>query len=141
MDTQYTAAENELRSPIRLKRTGDASGEIYVTLRFTEMPSGKVTGEIGGWGPGTTEQFVPLPYNMNDVYYNPGRSYIIKIVAVDGGGAIGSPDTATLTVIDDEQLPQVSINDISVVEGDPPENGTAFTTARLASCATSRSIT
>jgi hypothetical protein len=133
VDTHYTIAETPGKAVVKLKRSNTSLGpsglSARVTVRSTEMPSGKVLDYNVGWERGETEAGLNL--DNNDVYYNPGRSCTLQIVSIDSGGTIVSPDTATVTIIDDEQPPTVSVQDILVNEGDPQPNGPASTIAQF----------
>ncbi|HEX7676840.1 MAG TPA: Calx-beta domain-containing protein, partial [Thermoanaerobaculia bacterium] len=67
----------------------------------------------------------------DDPYYNPGKSYFCSIIEVNNGGAVGALRDTTMTVIDDEQPPTVSVNDVTVVEGTGTPNRSAVFTVSL----------
>ncbi|MEA2164722.1 MAG: large repetitive protein [Thermoanaerobaculia bacterium] len=112
----YTVAENG-PSTVTLTRTGTLPKFNDVQFLFTELPSGHQTGSTYRLLPDQVTSHV-FPFS-DDKYYNPGRSFLIKIVSVDSGGVVVEPSSATLTIIDDEQPPVISIYDLTVDEGNP----------------------
>jgi len=123
--SQYSGAENDRFLAAYVTVTGTVPNDTPFRLSFTEMPSGKVTTTDLTW-----TQFSESPRRISvindDLYFNPGRSVTVKIVSLGNGGAIVEPSTATVTIIDNEAPPAVSINDVTIVEG-TPQPGMAIT--------------
>ncbi len=123
----YTAAENASPS-FQLTHTGTVPANTVIQLNVFREPG--FTQTFGGgilWtGDGMTFTVAP-----DDHYYNPGQSYYCALQSVNNGGALGSLRDTTVTVIDDEQPPKVSIYDVTVVEGTGLPNRSAVFTVSL----------
>jgi hypothetical protein len=133
---QYSAQENNFPL-VYVTTTGTIPLNTPFQVSVTEMPSGHVQTYNLTWfsdGPRA------ISTGQDDLYYNPGRSFVAKILSVGNGGAIVAPSTATMTIIDNEAPPKVSINDVTIVEGtnDPglPTTSYAVFTVSLASALT-----
>jgi hypothetical protein len=111
---QYSALENEHPS-VLLIHSGTVPGDTNIQLRITEMPYGGTQVINFPWG--TSGDTRVISVGQDDPYYNPGRSFVVTILSVGNGGGIAAPGTATMTIIDNEVPPTVSINDVTIVEG------------------------
>jgi hypothetical protein len=111
---QYSALENEHPS-VLLIHTGTVPGDTNIQLRITEGPYGGTQVINFPWGTSSDTRVISV--GQDDPYYNPGRSFVVTILSVGNGGGIAAPGTATMTIIDNEVPPTVSINDVTVGEG------------------------
>lgn len=134
----------------------DESGVATVTVTRTEGSAGSVTvnyatGDITAsgkdyraasgslqFGPGVTSQTFTIAA-VDDTTDENDESVQITLSAAGGGAKLGSLTSATLTIIDNDAAPTVSINDVSVKEG-TVGSATALFTVTL-SAASEKTIT
>ncbi|HSY49722.1 MAG TPA: IPT/TIG domain-containing protein [Thermoanaerobaculia bacterium] len=137
---QLTAPESSTVQVV-LKCTGTAPANLQVGVSSTyfNFPSGSGYGYSFLWGaPGAPEHV--LTFNFADNYYDPGRSVVFTITSVSNGGAIGTPASMTLNIVDDEKQPVLSISDVTIDEGTAgpgiPTNIARFTVSLSSALAT-----
>jgi hypothetical protein len=123
--SQYSGLENDRFVAVFVVVTGPVPDKTPFQVTLTQMPSGHVQTFDLIWSTIFSENPRRISVYDDDLYYNPGRSYVAKIVSVGNGGAIVEPSTATVTITDNEVPPTVSINDVTIVEG-TPQPGMAF---------------
>lgn len=55
----------------------------------------------------------------NDGWFDDGETVNLNLSSPTGNASLGTPNTATLTINDDEGPPNITINDVSMAEGSP----------------------
>jgi hypothetical protein len=125
--TEYSPLENA-NPGFKLTHTGTVPANTTIQLAIFKKPAFNIifSGGVSWVGEGMT-----VPVAQDDHYYNPGASYYCALYSVNNGGAIGAPKETTVTVIDDEPTPKVSIDDVTVVEGSPGQKRSAVFTVTL----------
>ncbi len=111
---QYIAPENGDLS-VQLMRTGTVPDGTHIKVSIREMTTG--SGHLADYIWNHDDPILSIRYPQDDLYYNPGRSYLYKIVDTSNLGVFGSPSSAVLTITDDEQAPRVSISDGVIGKG------------------------
>jgi len=95
---------------LRGRRVGGTDGAVSVTFATADgtaqfdrdyvMTTGSLT-----WGDGRTgERTITVPL-VDDLGVEPDRSFTVSLSAPTGGAELGSPTTATITILDDDVLP------------------------------------
>jgi hypothetical protein len=125
--TEYSPLENA-NPGFKLTHTGTVPANTTIQLAIFKKPAFNIifSGGVSWVGEGMT-----VPVAQDDHYYNPGASYYCALYSVNNGGAIGAPKETTVTVIDDEPTPKVSIDDVTVIEGSPGQKRSAVFTVTL----------
>jgi hypothetical protein len=127
----YTVNETDVTAVITVTRTGGSAGTTTVNYATSDgsatnpadylQSSGTLTFNNGE----TSKTFnVTL---VNDTLDEPSETVNLTLSNVTGTGALGSPNTATLTLLDDDQPALLSIGDATVNEGDSGTTNADFT--------------
>ncbi len=128
----FNAAENAGNAVITVTRAnGGASGVIvnYATSDGSAVAGqdySPVSGSITFGANETTKTFT-IPIINDSLNENPIESVNLSLTGVTGGATLGIPSTAVLNISDDDPLPKIKINNVSVNEGNQ-----GFTTVMLA---------
>lgn len=107
--SSYTVNESDGSVPVVVRRTGDTTATTRVELFVTNGTADSSRDFISvqpllTFNPGETEKTVDIPI-QNDPNYEPTESFQVGLRARTGvpvNGAIQSPDTATVTINDDD---------------------------------------
>ena len=139
----YSAAENSGSATITVSRTGLATGVAtvsYATANGTATAGSDYTSTNGtlNFGAGETSKSFSIPI-LNDSLIEVNETVNLALSNATGGALLGSPSTATLTLVDDDVAPSLSINDVSVTEGNTGTSNATFTVSL--SAASSKTIT
>ncbi len=127
-----SVAENAGTVTVTATRTGGSEGAVSVTLNTVDgaaIAPGDYTAVVGGvlsWADGDT---APKSINItiiNDVEDEPDENFIVTISNPTGGATLGSPATATITILDDDE--PISVIEVPTVG----EWGLVFLTGLLA---------
>ena len=122
---EYSIGEAGVTATILVQRTDDLSGPITVNFATSNGTAiaGQDYGHVSGtlfWadGDGDVKGFtIPI---SNDSLSEGNETVIITLSNPVGGAVIGSPGTAVLTIIDDEESIGISVNDVAQAEGNAP---------------------
>ena len=124
----YSVDENGGSASITVTRTGGSDGAVsvgYATSNGTATAGSDYRSTSGtlSWadGDGASKTFsVPI---INDSGDEPDETVILTLSSATGGATIGSPGTATLTIIDDDLPPQPGVLRFSSATYSVDENG------------------
>ena len=132
-NSNYTVNENNGTASITLTRTNGSDGEVSVIL--TPSNGSAIAGDDYTNTPitvtfanGETSKTVTIPIN-NDTIYEPTETVNLTLSNPTGGATLGTQQTATLTIIDNDAVPgviQFSNGTYSI-----NENGTPVTAVTL----------
>ncbi len=106
---------------VTVTRTGDAESAVSVNLATSDgtATAGSDYTALAltlDFASGETSKNVPVLIT-NDTTDEPDETVNLTLSNPTGGAALGSPSTATLTIMDDDAPPALSINDVTVTEG------------------------
>jgi hypothetical protein len=140
----YSVAENAGTATITVTRTSGSDGAVGATVTpsngtATAPADYDATARTVSFADGdTTAKTVSIPI-VNDTLDEPDETVNLALASPTGGAAVGSPSAAVLTIQDDDVPPTLSINDISVTEGNSGTVRATFTVTL--SAATSLTVT
>jgi hypothetical protein len=133
---QFSAAavsvnESAATATVTVTRTGGAASGVSVNYATTNgtatagtdytTASGTLTFEANE----TSKTFtVPI---LEDTRDEPNETVALTLSSPTGGATLGSPNPATLTIIDNDATPTLSINNASAVEGNSGASNMTFT--------------
>jgi hypothetical protein len=117
----YTVAESAGSITITVNRVGGSNGTTkvdYTTSNGTATAPQDYTATSGQltFGNGETTKTFVVPI-INDTLNEASETVNLTLSNAQGSGDLGSPTTAVLTITDNDPQPALSINDVSVTEG------------------------
>ena len=103
-------------------RTGSVTGSStidYSTSDETAVAGQDYTSVSGtlSFAPGETYKPLAVPM-LDDNITETLESFKVSLNNANGSSGLGTPNTAEVFIIDDEPLPAININDVSITEGD-----------------------
>jgi hypothetical protein len=130
----YSVNESVSQATISVTRTGSGNGAVsvaYATTNGTAIAGSDYATASGtlNWanGDSSAKTFsVPI---INDTLDEADETVNLTLSNPSGGATLGSSSTATLTIVDNDPAPTVSINDISLSEGNAGTTAFNFTVA------------
>ncbi len=139
----YSVAEDAGNAVITVTRSGGTAGEArinFATSNGTAVASQDYTAASGTliFAEGVTTQTFNVPIT-DDGLAGPDKTINLTLSAPGGSGSLGTPATAVLTINDNEGVPSLSIDDVSVTEGDSGTTPLVFTVTL--SVASSQTVT
>lgn len=117
----YNTSESGGTATIIVKRTGGSDGQAKVNYRTANgtATAGKdyttATGVLT-FANGEVSKSLTIPITA-DALDEQNETINLALSSPTGGAGLGSPTTATLSIIDDDPPPALSIDDVSVTEG------------------------
>ncbi len=142
----FSVNENAGSATLTVQRTGDTANVMSVDYRIsdgtatngsdytsTNLATG-ITGTLT-FLPGQSSVMVSLPI-INDSAIEGNQTVLLSLSGPIGGNFLGPNANATLTIVDDDTVPTLSINDVSLTEA----NTTATFTVTL-SAASGQTVT
>jgi hypothetical protein len=118
---------------INVTRTGGSAGAASATFNTSDgtATAGQdytaVTNFAVNFADGdAADKVIAIPVT-NDALDEANETVNLTLTNVTGSATLGSPATAVLTIIDDDGAPALSINDVTVNEGDSGTTNAAFT--------------
>ena len=141
--SNYTVNENEATATITVTRTGGTASGVsinYATSNGTATAGQDYIATSGTlvFGANETSKTFTIPI-INDSIDEPNETVNITLSNPGGGGTLGSPVTAVLTIIDDDNAPTLSISNVSLDEGNTGATAFNFTVSLLG--ASSQTVT
>ena len=117
----YSVNENATAT-ITVTRTGGSNGTVsvnYATSNGTATAGQDYTAVSGTltWADGDAS---PMSFTIpisNDNLEETNETVNISLSGVTGGATIGTPGSSVLTIVDNDSLPLISINDVTQAEG------------------------
>jgi len=142
--SNYTVNENAGTAAITVTRTGGAASGVsvnYSTSNGTATAGQDYTAASGTLTFGADETSKTFTVSIiNDSINEPNETVNLSLSNAVGGGTLGSPATAVLTIIDDDGgAPTLSINNVSANEGNSGTTAFNFTVSLLG--ASSQTVT
>jgi hypothetical protein len=129
----YNVNENEPanHATITVNRTGGSDGQVtvdYTTSNGTAVAGSDYTTASGTltFADGVTSQTFDVPV-IDDSLFEGTETVTLTLSNAGGGAGIGSPNPATLNIVDNETEPTVSINNVTVTEGNAGTVDLVFT--------------
>jgi hypothetical protein len=125
----------------RTGNTAGASSVTYATANGTALAGSDYTAvapTVLTFAAGETAKTVTVPVT-GDLVDEPDETFLLKLSSPTG--ATVSDDTGTATIVDDDAPAYVSLNDISVTEGNSGTTAATFTVTRSGNTAVPSSVT
>lgn len=122
----YAFTENSVKPQLTIIRTGDPSLAVEVNFAVHTASGTLVTAGSLPFAPGETSKPVDVPI-PNDDTWSPDRKWTAELTGESIFATIGKLSRADVTIIDDDPMPTLSINDRTVVEGDSGHLDVVFT--------------
>ena len=128
-----SVSENSGQATITVKRVGGSNGAIsvqYATVAGGSAAAGSdytaTTGTLN-WADGDAKDKTFAIPITNDALDEADEAINLALSNPTGGAALVSPSSAVLTITDDDAAAQVSIDDVSLAEGDSGTKSFIFT--------------
>ncbi len=127
----YTVNENVASTTITVNRTGGSASGVtvsYTTSNGTATAGQDYTTTSGTltFGANETSKTFTVPIT-NDTVDEANETVNLALSNPTGGATSGAPNTAVLTIIDDDSTPTLSINDVNQNEGNSGTSNATFT--------------
>lgn len=108
--SSYSVNENGATATITVQRVGGSAGSVsvsYATSNGTATAGQDYTAAAGTltFANGVTSQTFTIPIT-NDATFEGNETVALTLSSPTGGATLGSPTTATLTIVDDDAAPQ-----------------------------------
>jgi hypothetical protein len=127
----YSVNENDGQATINVTRAGGSDEVVsvhYATSDGTASSSfdyGATSGTLTFNDSETSKSFtVPI---TNDTAQEPDETVNLTLSSPAGGATLGAPSTAVLTILANDAPPNVTINDVTVTEGNSGTTNAVFT--------------
>jgi len=127
----YIVDESAGNAVVTVTRTGGVAEGVSV--RIATVDGTAVAGEdyssvrtTLNFLPNETSKIVNIPIT-NDSVNEPDETIILGLESPSGGAVLGDPINAIVTILNDDETPSVSINNISTAEGDTGTTAFTFT--------------
>ena len=127
----FSVNEGGGNATITITRTGGSTGAVGVTFSTSNgsATAGSdytaVTQTVSFANGDTANKTVNVPI-INDSTIEPNETVNLSLSNATGGATLGSPSTAVLTIVDND-TPFISINDVTVTEGNSGTTNAVFT--------------
>jgi uncharacterized repeat protein (TIGR01451 family) len=132
----YGVNENAGSIAITITRTGGTAGTatvLFETSDGTATSSDYTTvSQTVTFADGEASKTVNVPVT-NDSNDEADDTVNLKLSNAGGSGQLGTPSSAVLTITDDDNAPGISVNDVSVTEGNSGTVNAVFTVTLAAS--------
>lgn len=127
----YSANEKGGGISITVVRNGASTGAVSIDYAASNGTADagfdyKVVSGSLQFGDGVTSQTFNVPL-IDDSFYEGNETIKLSLSGPDGGATLGNPNTAVVTIVDDETQPTISINDVSIAEGNSGTINADFT--------------
>jgi hypothetical protein len=127
----YSVSEGGGNALITVNRIGGIAGEArvdYATSNGSAAAGQDYTATSGTLtlANGVSTQTFSVPIT-NDSFDETNETINLTLTNAAGSGSLGSPATASLSIVDDDPSPTLSINDVQVSEGNSGATNAVFT--------------
>jgi hypothetical protein len=127
----YNVNESGTNAAINVTRSGSSAGTVsvnYATSDGSATAGSDYTNTSGTltFADGVTSQSLSVPI-ANDALDEPDETVNLTLSSPQGGASLGMRTSATLNITDDDAPPSLSINDVSITEGDSGMSNAVFT--------------
>jgi hypothetical protein len=127
----FSVNEDGGNATITVTRSGGSAGTAtinYATSNGTATagPDYAATSGTLTFASGETTKTFTVPVT-NDSIDEPDETVNLTLSSPGGSGAVGTPSSAVLTIVDTTPAPTLSINDVSVIEGNSGVSSATFT--------------
>jgi hypothetical protein len=116
----YSAGENDAEASINVMRTNGSAGAVSVDFAVTAgtAQANDFTAASGTlhFADGETSKTFVVPI-VNDQTNETEETINLVLSNPKGGASLGSPDSAVLFITDDDPLPDLSVSNVSLPEG------------------------
>ena len=141
----YSVNEGAGQATISVSRTGGNSGAVSVNFSTADGTANVIAdyGEVIGtlsWADGDTATKTFVVPIVNDSVDEADETVLLTLSKPGGGATIGSAGSAVLTIVDDDLPPKVSINDVSIAEGNSGTTDFTFTVTLAAASSQTVSV-
>ena len=127
---------------LQLVRTGGVTGAVSVTVNLTTGTAGAAdfttTSVVATFADGASTTSVNIPLT-NDTIFEGDETFTATLSAPTNGAVLGAPASTTVTILDDDAQPTVTVGPASVTEGNAGTTPMTFTIAL--SNATTKDVT
>jgi hypothetical protein len=112
----------------RTNGTGGVAAVNYATVNGTATAGSDYTSRSGtlSFDDGEVSKSVVVPIT-NDGTYEGNEGFTFTLSGATNGTLIGSPSTETITIVDDEKPPSISVPDAALLEGSSGASNMTFT--------------
>jgi hypothetical protein len=127
----YNVNESGGNVTLRVNRSGGSVGQVtvlYETINGTAKAPSDYTAKSGTltFLNGQTTKTIVVPIT-NDTLFEQNETFSVRLKAPGGGARLGALNAATVTIINNDPPPRISINDVTVTEGDSGVINASFT--------------
>jgi uncharacterized repeat protein (TIGR01451 family) len=127
--TTYAADESAANAIITITRTGGTGGTATVLFQTSNGTASAAdytsVSQTVTFANGESSKTINVPIT-NDSNDETDETINLTLTSAGGSGQLGTPSTAVLTITDDDAAPGVSINDVSVTEGNSGTTNAVF---------------
>lgn len=129
--TAYNVNEGGGSVTVRVNRVGGSQGEVtvfYETINGTARASSDYTATTGTltFLHGQTTRTIVIPIT-NDNSFEPDETFRLRLRSPKGGALLGALNLVSVTIINNDPLPRISINNVTVTEGNSGLTNATFT--------------
>src|SRR5439155_762752 len=127
----YEVTEGKTNKTITVTRTGahDTSASFHYASSAGSATNGSDYDDVSGdltFDPGQTTKTFDVPIHEDNIFEGDETVNLTRS-NVTGGATLGSPSSATLTIHDNDSQPTISINDVTINEGNSGTTDFDFT--------------
>jgi probable HAF family extracellular repeat protein len=142
--SSFNVGEGAGTATVTVTRSGGTNGGVsvsYSTGDGTATQPGDYTPASGTvtFAEGETEKTFNVTVNQ-DTTDEPDETVNLALGTPGGGATLGAQSTAVLTITDDDAAPTVSVNDVTVTEGDAGTTNATFTVTLSAASALAATV-
>jgi hypothetical protein len=141
----YSVGEGAGVVTITVTRTGSSVGPVSVTYSTGDgtaaagsdytAASGKLEWEAGDLGDKTFDVAIG-----DDSVYEGDENFNVTLGTAGGGAVLGTPDTATVTINENDPAPTFSVADVTQSEGDSGQTAFEFTVTKTGATAVDATV-
>jgi len=129
----YAVNEGVAQAIVTVKRVGGSSGAVsaqYATTAGGSAVAGADYNAVSGtlnWADGDANDKTFAVPIIDDAINEANETVSLVLSNPAGGASLGSPNSAVLTIVDNDAEPKISIDDVTAAEGNSGTTGFTFT--------------